>query len=375
MFGIYAAILKTNLPKRIAGLVLRWAKTNSYKVVFGFVFATTLLSMVMSNIPTCMIFCGVAIGLLKGLDNEGIGSRLGKALFIGIPAGSVMGGTACLAGNAMNVVAVGMVQQFTGYEITFASWLCVGFPTAIIMAFIIAATLCLIFKPEKLTQDIVDATIVETRELGKLEVIEKKVIVMLVVLVACWIASSWITWLNTNVVALIGLIIMHFPGVKILEADELCKNTNWDIIVFMGCLMAFMTGFQSSGAASVIVDFALGNASSWSVLAILLAISVVPCIAHICIPSGPAVLLLTMIPLLTAGTALGINPFVIAFIVSVWTGVQFMLPIDGLWMISYGFAYFKTSDLLKWGIFPTVALIILTVTLVPALVGVFGIGV
>ena len=52
----------------------------------------------------------------------------------------------------------------------------------------------------------------------------------------------------------------------------------------------------------------------------------------------------------------------------VWGGVQFLLPIDGIYIMTFGYRYYTALELLKFGWLPTLAMFLASLTLVPALV-------
>ena len=126
-----AALLNTKIPNRIAGLMLRWSGNSSKKLVLGFVFATAVLSAIMSNVPTAALFMGLGIAILKANGDPAPGtSNLGKCLMIGIAYGSVMGGFSTPAGSAINIMALHMLKDATGIWIRFLDWMIVGIPMA-----------------------------------------------------------------------------------------------------------------------------------------------------------------------------------------------------------------------------------------------------
>ena len=371
MFGLCAAINKTTLPQRLAGVIARFAGTDSRKVVFGFVLATALVSSMMSNITACAIFMGLALGLLKANGSANPGkSALGRCLFIGVPAASVLGGISAFPGNSMNVLSASIMQQQVGVEINFLQWMIVGYPVAIIMSLLVAWWLCVLFKPEPLTQEASLELRATAERLGPLTFLEKKVIVIAILMIVFWIASTWISWLNTNIVALLGLIVMLTPGVSVLEQKELTDAVPLDIILFLGCSMAFMSGFMATDATEWLIGIAFSGADSWPHIVSLIAIAAIPIVIRTFVQSGAVVIMLVMPPLIGIASVCGVDPMVVAFIAAFVGGVQFLLPIDGIYIMTFGYKYYTALDLLKFGWLPTLAMLIVSVTLVPALVNV-----
>lgn len=370
MFGLCAALTKTSLPQRIIGAIVKWSGTSSNKLVFGFALATALTSSMMSNITACLIYMSLALGLLKinGSDRPGE-SALGRTLFVLIPACSVVGGISALPGNSYNVLAADIMQQQLGVNVTFLQWMIVGYPTAIVLTIIIAWWSCILFKPEPLSESSVEHLRCASDELGPINVQEIKVLVIVGLMIIFWIASTWIDWLNTNIVACAGLIVMFLPGVRVIDEKEFLSSIPIDIIMFLGCTMAFMSGFMQTDATSWIMDLVFSGANSWPYLLILAMIAIVPIVAHVLIQTGVVIIILCVPPLIALAVSCGINPLVVAFVAAVGGGVQFLLPIDGIYLMTYGYRYYSIRDLLKFGWLPTLAMFVVCITIVPLLVG------
>lgn len=369
MFGLCAAINKTTLPQRLAGAIARFSGTDSRKVVFGFVIATALVSSMMSNITACALFMGLALGLLKanGSEQPGI-TALGRCLFIGMPAASVIGGISTLPGNSMNVLSVSIMQEQVGVEISFLQWMIVGYPVAIVMSLLVAWWLCVVFKPEPLTEKASLELRNVSANLGPLTTFEKKVIAIAVAMIVLWVASTWISWLNTNIVALLGLVVMLMPGVQVLEQKELTDAVPLDIILFLGCSMAFMSGFMATDATEWLMGIAFSGAENWPYLLSLIAIAAIPIVVRTFVQAGAVVIMLAMPPLIGIASVCGIDPMVVAFVAAFVGGVQFLLPIDGIYIMTFGYKYYTALDLLKFGWLPSLAMLAVSVTLVPFLV-------
>jgi len=53
---------------------------------------------------------------------------------------------------------------------------------------------------------------------------EKEVIVLMLVMLALWILSSWFRQINIMVVALLGCTVLFLPGMRILEVNRFMKE-------------------------------------------------------------------------------------------------------------------------------------------------------
>jgi sodium-dependent dicarboxylate transporter 2/3/5 len=371
-FGLTAALVTSTIPTRIAGLILRWSGQNSRKLIMGFTMGTALLSAIMSNVPTCALFASLAIAILKTDGDPVPGtSKLGKALMIGVPAGSVLGGFITPAGGPTNVLAIEILEN-TGYSITFLDWMIIGLPLAVISCIIVSVWLGIVFKPEPISQAALNKAKQMVADAGPMSVREKKMLAIIFLMFVFWISGTWVKAFNTTLIALLGMCAFFLPGIKVLTWDQFSENASWDALFMIGGVGALAQAILDSGAATWLVNTLLAGATSWSPIIVYIVISAVICILHILIPSGPAVVGLAVMPMIVLSQNAGVSPIAAAIITAFWGGVTFMLPMDAVPMLTYGYGYYKIPDMLKSGWLPTILIVFLAGLFIPFALGLLG---
>jgi len=363
--SITTAMASTTIPTRIAGLIMTWAKKSPVKLTVGFAVGTALLSSIMSNIPTCALFASLGIAVLKANGDPKPGSsNLGKCLMIAIPAGSVIGGYMTPAGGPTNIIAMNTLESL-GTPVTFLQWMIQGYPIGLITVIIAALIITLVHKPEEIT----DAALAKANEMvhgnGPLTSREWKTLAIIGLMFVCWIASSWISVLNTTCVALMGTCLFMFPGIDVMSWDEYSQKGGWDASFMVGSVGALADAALGTGAAKWLIETTLGGAANWSSTAVFMLIAFLVCIIHILIPSGPAVAGLAVVPILTLAVSAGISPIPAGILVSFWSAVTFVLPTDAVPMFTYKFGYYGFKDMIKCGIFSSIIVCVLTALLIP----------
>ena len=249
-FALTAALASSTLPTRIAGLILRWSGQNSKKLVIGFTLGTAILSAIMSNVPTCALFASLAIAILKTDGDPKPGtSRLGKALMIGVPAGSVIGGFITPAGGPTNVLAIEILEK-TGYNVTFLDWMIIGLPLALISCIIVSVWLGIVFRPEPISEEALEKAKQMVKDAGPMSAREKKMLVIIFLMFVFWISSTWVPAFNTTLIALLGMCAFFLPGVRVLTWDQFTKNSSWDALFMIGGVGALAQAILDSGAAT-----------------------------------------------------------------------------------------------------------------------------
>jgi len=124
---------KWNLHKRIALLIIQKTGTHANGVILGFMLATALLSMWISNTATTVMMLPIAQSvMLLFLQGQQILSKGQKnfalALFLGVAYAANIGGVATLVRTPPNPVLTAYFENTFYEEISFASWMAVALP-------------------------------------------------------------------------------------------------------------------------------------------------------------------------------------------------------------------------------------------------------
>lgn len=367
-FGVSAAMGNTNIPQIITRAILHWSRGKSRRLCFGFMGAAALVSSLMSDIPTCVMFSALALDLLRAAGEDSPGkSRLGRALMIAVPVGSIIGGFATPAGNGLNIMVMGAVESVGGVSLSFAQWAAAGIPLAIVMVVFCSFWLHTCCKPQDLDVTVIERVREELAPAARITSVDVRFLVVLSLMVAFWVASSWVSAINVTQVSIIGVVVMHLPGIQLLQGKDFVKGVSWETFVMCGGIIALGTGVQSTGAITWLVDMALSGVELWPLICVLAVLSLIACVVHLCTPVAGAIYALTCVPLVTAAVVLGIDPRVVGLIVGVWICSTFMQPLDLVYLLTYSHGYYTMGQLARFGVLPTVLLLVLTVTWIPAL--------
>ncbi len=371
-YAINAALAETTIPDRICAFFIRLTKQNTKLFVLGIMMTAALLSAIMSNMATCALIATLAIKVLK-MNGNGKDSNLAKALMIGIPFACCIGGFATPAGTPANIIAINLLEN-AGITVRFLDWMIVGFPIMIIAVLICAFSCTFTFKPESLTKETMDYANHLSTELGKLTAKEIKTLIIIGVEVVLWILSTWYPVLNTTLVALLAMAAMFLPGINVLDWKTYDKYANYDTLFMMGSITALVGGLMATGSIEWIVNTVLPDVSVLSAVTVFLICTIFVAVIHMFVPAGSAVLTLVAVPLIGIAAAAGVGAAPLLMIASFWSAVSFLLPFDGVLVLSYSYGYFKTTDMVKTGILPYLILIPATAFLIPFICNLCGVG-
>ncbi len=376
-FAFACFIARSTLATRLTGFILRLAGTNSSLVLLGLMVGTALISTLMDNLPLCAVMLPIAYSVLDTNDTPTGGkSAFAKCIAIGIPWAAALGGAMTPSGCIINVLAMTLIEDAFGVQISFINWFLMSFPMVLIALPVGWLALVKIFKPEALSQSAVDTGIKKAASLGAIPRREVAGLVVMIVTMVVWIASSWITSIDITVVSLVALGFMFFPGIEAIEFNHFLEDSPWGMMLLMMAVNVMVAALMGTGATQWLVDTVMAPMTSWPLIATLAALSIIGCLLHNVIPAGPAVAGLIAVPFASIVASMGGNIAATCAMVAWWSAIALILPLDGVPLLSYSSnrKYFTFGDMAKVGWVPSLAMVAISVTITPAIAGLLGLA-
>ena len=135
-FMLSLALEKWDVHKRIAELIIRTIGNSKSRILLGFLMATALLSMWVSNTATALMMLPMALAVIDKIPQKK-NSKYSLYLLLSIAYGASIGGMGTLVGSPPNVAMAGALSESNGITIDFMDWFAVGFPLSMIMIAIV----------------------------------------------------------------------------------------------------------------------------------------------------------------------------------------------------------------------------------------------
>jgi sodium-dependent dicarboxylate transporter 2/3/5 len=133
-FIVALAIEKWNLHARIALNVVKIFGSRPAALVGGFMVASALLSMWISNTATTLMMIPIALKVAEEVDREGATSAgFATALALAVAYAASIGGMATPVGTPTNLIGIGYLENEFGRSIDFAQWMAIGLPVVIVI--------------------------------------------------------------------------------------------------------------------------------------------------------------------------------------------------------------------------------------------------
>lgn len=265
-FMLGLAIEKWNLHRRIALNIVRLTGTSGDRIVLGFILATGLLSMWLSNTATTMMMFPIALSVIHVMkeNNAGNGSiaNFSLTIMLAIAYASNIGGIATIIGTPPNVAYIGYIEKkFPGSQVDFVSWMLLCMPMAILLLICLYWVMVKWLFPNRIKSDYTTKELLrkEISLLGPLSLAEKRVLIIFICTAFLWITRKFINEvqsffkLDDTIIALLcALALFIFPSGKkeISKEDETGSLLEWSDTGKMawGILLLFGGGISLAGA-------------------------------------------------------------------------------------------------------------------------------
>ena len=348
-FLIAVTMQKWNLHRRIAMHTLKRVGVSPNRMILGFMLATAMLSMWISNTATAMMMLPIAMAVINqvellesaietGTDTEvKMKSNFGVCLMLGIAYSASIGGAATLIGTPPNAILAGMAEKLYGQTISFAGWLAFGLPLSAIMLSLTWLYLTRIAYPLRATalpgvEKLIDQ---ELDQLGPIKREEQWVLGVFMAVSSAWIARGFIdvpalSMVTDASIAMAGALLLFIIPSNLANKEFLldwktAAGIPWDIIILFGGGFALAQGFIDSGLSLWIADqLSMLEGSSLFTMIAVVTLTVI-FLTEITSNTATATL---MIPVLGAvAVAIGVHPYSLIVPAAVAASFAFMLPV------------------------------------------------
>ena len=256
-FLLSKAMEKSGAHRRIALLLVHACPKGDKFLLLGFMLATALLSMWISNTATTLMMLPIALAVIQGSKDN----RLTIPLLLGIAYSANVGGIATPIGTPPNLVMIGAYRDLGFEELSFAQWMNFGVPVTILMVVVIW-----LWVGRNLSKNSLEVALPES---GQWTQAETRTLAIFALTALAWITRSepfggWKTWLdlpqaNDASVAFIAVLLLFcLPSGESKEEKLLdWKTANqipWGMLILVGAGLCLGEAFKQSGLSASIAD-------------------------------------------------------------------------------------------------------------------------
>jgi anion transporter len=339
-FMLGLAIEKWNLHKRIALAIVNITGTSGDRIILGFILATGLLSMWLSNTATTMMMYPIAASVIHVVkENHNGNARLDNfalAIMLAIAYAANFGGIATIVGTPPNVALKGIFRETYDYTIGFADWMVIGTPIALLLLLSLHFVMTRLLYPSGLQSDAGTREHIrsEMAKFGPLSAQEKRVLVIFLCAAFLWMTGELINLsgfikVDDTMIAMAAALALFIcpagkahPGKKILEWSDTTKMA-WGILLLFGGGIALASALQKAGLIQQLGQWVAGFSGSGFML--VLMITVVSLFISEVMSNIAQVVVFTPV-VCGIADALGMNPLLLAIPMTLAASCASMMP-------------------------------------------------
>ena len=266
-FMLGLAIEKWNLHRRIALNIVRITGTSGDRIVLGFILATGLLSMWLSNTATTMMMYPIALSVIHVMKEKHLGegniANFSLTIMLAIAYAANIGGIATIIGTPPNVAYIGYIEKkYPGSPIDFVKWMMICTPLAVLLLMCLYWVMVKWLFPNRIKSDIATQLHIknELLQLGSLSIAEKRVLFIFISTAFLWITRSIINEaqnffkLDDTIIALMCAVALFIcpSGSKEKNRDALLEwgdtaKMAWGILLLFGGGICLATALEKVG--------------------------------------------------------------------------------------------------------------------------------
>ncbi len=370
---IALAIERTGLHRRLSLAILKAIGSDGGQVrlLLAFMVSAAILSMLISNTSTALIMMPMALAVLAGGSalNTDAGDTINTeglfgALPMGIAFAATIGGLGTIVGSPTNGIAVQLLDDMIGLEISFATWMAYGLPVVLIgvplAAFIIA-------KVQKVASHPFDVAAARKAidDMSPWSAAEKRLVPIIAITFFLWMTRRWVapylpenSWTDGTIAVVAALALFLLPDgsrengksrplLKWHEADR----APWGVILMFGGGLALAAGMQASGLAEWLGNALLPLDAVPLFLMALAIVAMVVLITEFASNVATASAIIPVVASLAAALGLGENAILIAMPAALAASWGFILPAGtGPNAIAWSTGRLKIGRLVRAGI-------------------------
>ncbi|MFN3889704.1 MAG: SLC13 family permease [Beijerinckiaceae bacterium] len=335
-FIIGAGMQRWSLHERIGLRLVGYTGASPRGLVAGFLIATAVLSMWVSNSATAMMMLPVAGAVLALVEERSgkDGQALGVALMLSVAYGASIGGLGTLVGTPPNALLAAYMEREHGVRIGFAQWMALGLPVSCVL--LVAAWFVINrLYPSAETSAGTQAAISERRAaLGALSAAEARVAFIFLATAAAWILRPLyghaVPGIDDSVIAMLAAVAFFITPSGMTAQSRLLTwrdvtDIPWGVLILFGGGLSLAAAIGSSGLAIWIAGSLHTLGAFHPVYIIVAATLAMIFLTEITSNTASAAAFLPLAGALAV--AIGLDPILLAAPLALAASCAFMLPV------------------------------------------------
>jgi sodium-dependent dicarboxylate transporter 2/3/5 len=350
-FLLGLAVQRFGLHRRIALWILLRVGTSPRALVGGFMLASALLSMWISNTATAIVMLPIGVSVLRLLAEQGGGDdggpmpmqAFGTALVLGIAYACSIGGTGTLVGTPPNLVLAAYVREHYAMDLGMVRWLGIGLPLVAVLLPLTWLYLTRVAFPLPAAPFRCGRALLanELARLGPMSSGERVTAIVFGVTAAGWLLRPQLaTWTGVEGLTDAGIAMLGALALFVLPAGprpafgeprpraldwETAKGVPWQILLLFGGGLSLASAIAGNGVDGFIASglAGLGGLPHW-----VLVLAVAALVVLLTEITSNTAVTTTLMPVLAAtAAATDSPPGILLTAAALAASCAFMLPV------------------------------------------------
>ena len=342
---IALAIERTGLHRRLSLAILKGMGSGGgpVRLLFAFMISAAILSNLISNTSTALIMMPMALAVLAGgvsaPENPSSAqapetSGIYGALPMGIAFAASIGGLGTIVGSPTNGIAVQLLDDMIGLQITFAQWMLFGIPVVLVGVPLACAIIARVQNVGATPFD-VDAARAAVDDHTPWSSAEKRLVPIIALTFVAWMSQRWVapflpddSWTDGTIAVIAALALFVLPdgtGRPMLKWSE-ADRAPWGVIMMFGGGLALAAGMQASGLAEWLGNALLPLEVVPLVFIALAIVAMMILVTEFASNVATASAIIPVIASLAAGLGLGTEAILLAMPAALAASWGFILP-------------------------------------------------
>ncbi|MGA7577813.1 MAG: SLC13 family permease [Desulfobaccales bacterium] len=246
-----AAIEITGLGQRIGLFILSRMGAKPKRVLLGVLLMSFVLTVfIPAQAANAALMTAISLGIIEAFKLD-LRSNLSKGMLLLVAFGTGIAGMGILTSGAPPIQTAMYISQATKHDITWLQWAIYGMPFALTMGAVLYF-LVLYFFPVSKDQLTGGISIVQEQSarLGPITTQEIKLLGIMLVTIFLWATGKILHPLDPPTVAVLAVVAIFFPGLRVATWKELVGKVNWGTLMLFGAAISLGIWLLKSGAAA-----------------------------------------------------------------------------------------------------------------------------
>jgi sodium-dependent dicarboxylate transporter 2/3/5 len=263
-FVIALAMQRWHLHRRVAIRLVGAMGTRPSRIVGGFLLASALISMWVSNTATALMMLPIALSVVQLIpaEQQTPGLRnFGTALLLSVAYGATTGGMGTLIGTPPNALLAAYLDDVYHVKIGFGEWMLLGVPVVLVTLPVVYGVLTRVsFRlPRAELPGMAELIAAERSKLGRFSRGELSVALVFAGTALAWIfqplLARFLPLVSDTTVAMTGALLLFLIPVNLRRGEfvmtwEAAKDLPWDVLLLFGGGLSLAGNIEKHGLSS-----------------------------------------------------------------------------------------------------------------------------